>query len=77
MIRSVEICLLYLSLNPIMDNKFVSFNHPMFNQTADGKGKAYVHSTQETDRIIEPPFEILSEKAVRHYEKMSSYLKKP
>lgn len=60
-----------------MDNKFVPFNHPMFNQTADEKGKAYVHSTQETDRIIEPPFEILSEKAVRHYEKMSSYLKKP
>ena len=42
----------------------------MFNQTADGKGKAYVHKTQGADRIIGPPFEILSEKAIKHYEKM-------
>ena len=64
-------CIIFIRcFDPIMDNKFVPFNHPMFNQTADGKGKAYVHNTQETDRIIGPPFEILSEKAVRHYEKM-------
>ena len=36
----------------------------------DGKGKAYVHKTQGADRIIGPPFEILSEKAIKHYEKM-------
>ena len=53
-----------------MDNKYIPFRHPMFNQTADGKGKAYVHKTQGADRIIGPPFEILSEKAIKHYEKM-------
>ena len=53
-----------------LDNKYIPFRHPMFNQTADGKGKAYVHKTQGADRIIGPPFEILSEKAIKHYEKM-------
>ena len=53
-----------------MDNKYIPFRHPMCNQTADGKGKAYVHKTQGADRIIGPPFEILSEKAIKHYEKM-------
>ena len=64
-------CIIFIrGFDPIMDNKFIPFNHPMFNQTADGKGKAYVHNTQGADRIIGPPFEILSEKAVKHYEKM-------
>ena len=33
-------------------------------------GKPYVHQIRGTDNLIGPPFEILSEKAVRHYEKM-------
>ena len=32
-----------------MDNKFIPFNHPMFNQTADGKGEPYVHQIRGTD----------------------------
>ena len=64
-------CIIFIrGFDPIMDNKYIPFRHPMFNQTADGKGKAYVHKTQGTDRIIGLPFEILSEKAVKHYEKM-------
>lgn len=64
-------CIIFIrGFDPIMDNKFVPFNHPMFNQTADGKGKPYVHQIRGTDNLIGPPFEILSEKAVRHYEKM-------
>ena len=53
-----------------MDNKFIPFNHPMFNQTADGKGKPYVHQIRGTDNLIGPPFEILSDKAVKYYEKL-------
>ena len=53
-----------------LDNKYIPFRHPMFNQTADGKGKTYVHKMQGADSIIGPPFEILSEKAIKHYEKM-------
>ena len=64
-------CIIFIrGFDPIMDNKYIPFRHPMFNQTADGKGKAYVHKTQGADRIIGPPFEILSEKAIKHYEKM-------
>ena len=64
-------CIIFIrGFDPIMDNKYIPFRHPMFNQTADGKGKAYVHKTQGADRIIGPPLEILSEKAIKHYEKM-------
>ena len=48
-----------------MDNKFIPFNHPMFNQTADGKGEPYVHQIRGADNLIGPPFEILSDKAVK------------
>ena len=45
-------------------------NHPMFNQTADGKGEPYVHQIRGADNLIGPPFEILSGKAVKYYEKL-------
>lgn len=45
-------------------------NHPMFNQTADGKGEPYVHQIMGADNLIGPPFEILSDKAVKYYEKL-------
>ena len=45
-------------------------NHPMFNQTADGKGEPYVHQIIGADNLIGPPFEILSDKAVKYYEKL-------
>ena len=36
-------CIIFIrGFDPIMDNKFIPFNHPMFNQTADGKGEPYV-----------------------------------
>ena len=64
-------CLIFIrGFDPIMDNKFIPFNHPMFNQTADGKGKPYVHQIRGADNLIGPPFEILSDKAVKYYEKL-------
>ena len=64
-------CIIFIrGFDPIMDNKFIPFNHPMFNQTADGKGEPYVHQIRGTDNLIGPPFEILSDKAVKYYEKL-------
>ena len=64
-------CIIFIrGFDPIMDNKFIPFNHPMFNQTADGKGKPYVHQIRGTNNLIGPPFEILSDKAVKYYEKL-------
>jgi hypothetical protein len=46
-------CIIFIrGFDPIMDNKFIPFNHPMFNQTADGKGKPYVHQIRGTDNLI-------------------------
>lgn len=46
-------CIIFIrGFVPIMDNKFIPFNHPMFNQTADGKGKPYVHQIRGTDNLI-------------------------
>ena len=37
-------CLIFIrGFDPILDNKYIPFAHPMFGQTADGKGKPYVH----------------------------------
>ena len=64
-------CIIFIrGFDPIMDNKFIPFNHPMFNQTADGKGEPYVHQIRGADNLIGPPFEILSDKAVNYYEKL-------
>ena len=49
--------------------KLIPFNHPMFNQTADGKGEPYVHQIRGAENLVGPPFEILSDKAVKDYEK--------
>ena len=64
-------CIIFIrGFDPIMDNKFIPFNHPMFNQTADGKGEPYVHEIRGANNLIGPPFEILSDKAVKYYEKL-------
>ncbi|MCQ4756932.1 MAG: type IV secretory system conjugative DNA transfer family protein [Anaerostipes sp.] len=63
-------CIIFIrGFDPILDNKYIPFAHPMFNQTADGKGKPYVHEITSNRNLIGPPFEILSQKAVEHYEK--------
>lgn len=64
-------CIIFIrGFDPILDNKYIPFAHPMFNQTADGKGEPYVHTIKTDSHLIGPPFEILSEKAVEHYKKL-------
>ena len=64
-------CIIFIrGFDPIMDNKYIPFAHPMFNQTADGKGEPYVHHSRGSNNLIGPPFELLSDKAVKHYEKL-------
>ncbi len=64
-------CLIFIrGFDPIMDEKYVPFAHPMFDLTADGKGKPYVHERKADTHLIGPSFELLSQKALTHYEKM-------
>lgn len=64
-------CILFIrGFDPVIDNKYVPFQHPAFVQTADGKGKPYVHEPKGRSNLIGPPFEILSPKALSHYEKL-------
>jgi type IV secretion system protein VirD4 len=64
-------CIIFIrGFDPVLDNKYIPFKHPMFDQTADGKGKPYVHQIGRESNLIGPPFEILSKKAVEHYEKL-------
>lgn len=44
----------------------------MFNHTADGKGKPYVHEKNINTPVIGPEFEILSKKSMDYYEKMKA-----
>lgn len=62
-------CIIFIrGFDPILDNKYIPFAHPMFNQTADGKGKPYIHEIKSNQVLIGSPFEILSQKAVKYYE---------
>ena len=63
-------CLVIINgLPPVMDDKFVPFGHPMFEQTADGAGTPYVHGLPDAGKSAEPPFVLLSSGALRYYEK--------
>lgn len=63
-------CIIFIrGFDPILDNKYIPFSHPMFNQTADGKGEPYVHEIKSNQKLIGSPFEILSQKALEYYEK--------
>ena len=54
-------CIIFIrGFDPIMDNKYIPFAHPMFKQTADGGGKPYIHRIKGSFDIVGPPYEILS-----------------
>lgn len=66
-------CLIFIrGFDPIVDNKFIPFKHPVFDQTADGKGKTYIHTPKEDSVIIGPPFEILNRQSLAYFEKLKS-----
>ena len=64
-------CIIFIrGFDPIIDQKYIPFGHPAFHQTADGKGKAYVHEIVQNINTIGKPFELLSPKALKRYEHM-------
>lgn len=64
-------CLIFIrGFDPIMDNKYIPFGHPTFAQTADGKGKPYVHIQTGQKTVAEQPYRILSPKALAYYESL-------
>lgn len=66
-------CLIFIrGFDPIVDNKFIPFKHPAFEQTADGKGKPYIHTPKEDSTFVGPPFEILNRQSLAYFEKLKS-----
>lgn len=62
-------CLIFIrGFDPIVDNKYIPFGHPAFDQTADGKGKPYIYEPDKQNNLIGKPFELLSTKAVSYFE---------
>lgn len=62
-------CLLFIrGFNPVLDDKYKTAMHPMFSQSADGNGNAYVHSSLEDNADKEPSFMLLNQKALEYYE---------
>lgn len=60
-------CIIFIrGFDPIMDNKFIPFVHPAFDQTADGKGKPYEHVPKS--RGGRQSYQILTPKALAYYE---------
>lgn len=64
-------CIIFIrGFDPILDNKYIPFAHPMFDMTSDGKGNPYIHNINTGRTVIGKAYEVLSEKAVAHFEKM-------
>ena len=64
-------CLIFIrGFDPILDNKYNPFKHPVFAQTADGEGKPYVHEPAADGESAEPGFTILNKKSLAYYEGM-------
>ena len=62
-------CLIFIrGFDPIMDDKYVPFQHPAFYQTEDGKGKAYIHVPPGRNESREEPYRLLSKESLAHYE---------
>lgn len=62
-------CIIFIrGFDPIMDSKFIPFGHPAFDQTADGKGKPYVHVPGGRGGGQAQPFQLLTPKALSYYE---------
>ncbi len=62
-------CIVFIrGFDPIVDDKYVPFNHPRFAETEDGGAAAFVGSLKAEETKVGPPFEILSQKALKHYE---------
>lgn len=51
-----------------MDDKFNPSGHPAFDQTADGKGKPYVHLPNRGGGGQAQPYQLLAPKALSYYE---------
>ena len=63
-------CFVFIrGFDPILDDKYDTFNHPFFEQTAMGKGTPYVHEPKKHGNFIGKSFELLSPKAVSYFAK--------
>jgi len=64
-------CILFIrGFDPILDDKYVPFNHPRFALTADGKGEPYVHKPEEKKGAVGPVVELLSPESVKYYARL-------
>ena len=64
-------CLIFIrGFDPILDNKYNPFKHPVFAQTADGEGTPYEHEPAAEGESAEPGFTILNKKSLSYYEGM-------
>jgi len=62
-------CLIFIrGFDPILDNKYNPFGHPVFAQTADGEGEPYEHEPAAEGESAEPGFTILNQKSLAYYE---------
>ena len=64
-------CLIFIrGFDPILDNKYNPFKHPVFAQTSDGEESPYVHEPAAEGESAEPGFTILNKKSLAYYEGM-------
>ena len=63
-------CVIFVrGLNPLLDDKYDPFSHPLFGQTANGGGRAYEGGDKSKPRAIGPAVSVLSETSLKNFER--------
>ena len=64
-----EQCLIFVrGFDPVIDKKFRPFDHPRFEETADGQGESYVHKPKSREDMGKQ-FELLNSKSLDYFKK--------
>ena len=64
-------CIIFIrGFNPILDDKYVPFEHRNFDLIADGSGTPYVHQKEDEENVVGPAVEILTSKSLDYYKRL-------
>lgn len=64
-------CIVFIrGFDPVVDDKYVPFNHPMFSQTEDGGAAAFEGTVKAHITKSGAPYMLLSPKALKYYENL-------
>lgn len=66
-LKNNQCILLIRGCDPVIDNKYNTFKHPLFGETEDGGAPPYIHDIREAQKA--DSFKILNEESLKYYQR--------